>query len=397
MAPSTKRKPSTRRTKSSTTTVANKSAADSKPRWKYNALGESCVIPAPRWTAAEVQQLRQLLQDYCARKQITEQELFRGTNGGKMHRTNNNNNNNNNNDDGGGGGDESAWIELARAFPARQVEAVYKKAYRDYQNRSHTYTRGRWSDEEVSRLFQLVALHGTKWSKLALLLNRTPDSCFDKYRENKGDFERGPWTPAEMEKLKALVAEYTAKDPHQPLPMAAISRKMETRSRLSCYFMWEKIQLKESLDDSNKKKGNQKAKSRPTPERTPSARVPETTISTTSTTAAAADTYDDNHNDDNEGDDDSSSLTLRDVSKAMKKILKKAPQQQMKKKALKHAVQAKFPTKQRGHKKQVKKWIKQLLSSTSLPDNGGQQQQQQPPQKQRFKLDGKMVSLIQNK
>jgi len=87
------------------------------------------------------------------------------------------------------------------------------------------------------------------------LINRSADSCRDKYREINTDYVKGRWKDDETETLKNLIreqlnashdAEMTdlAKEVEEKqivMPWSAISKKMVNRSRLSCFKKWQKM------------------------------------------------------------------------------------------------------------------------------------------------------------
>lgn len=99
---------------------------------------------------------------------------------------------------------KGAWIEIARSVPGRSAQSVYRKGLRLL----HPFRRGQWSDSEVERLIDMVAVHGEKWARIQRLLNRTADSCRDKYREVDVLYAKGRWTKDETETLKRLIREH---------------------------------------------------------------------------------------------------------------------------------------------------------------------------------------------
>lgn len=50
-----------------------------------------------------------------------------------------------------------------------------------------------------------VDILGKKWALIQIKLNRSADSCRDKYREMDESFSRGRWKERETEQLKQLI------------------------------------------------------------------------------------------------------------------------------------------------------------------------------------------------
>ena len=146
---------------------------------------------------------------------------------------------------------KGAWMEIAKRLPYRSVQSVYRHGLRQM----HPFKRGTWSDEEVEILIGYVAQHGKKWATIQNKLNRSADSCRDKYREFDDSYVRGRWKENETEQLKRLIREYLKADPRADIkelgkmvqaeqikiPWSVISRRMGKRSRLSCFKKWQKL------------------------------------------------------------------------------------------------------------------------------------------------------------
>jgi hypothetical protein len=67
--------------------------------------------------------------------------------------------------------------------------------------------KGKWSDDEISRLHILVGEHGNKWKLIGDLLGRYWLGCRDKWRtEEKNDRAKGVWSEHDILKLKEAVA-----------------------------------------------------------------------------------------------------------------------------------------------------------------------------------------------
>lgn len=146
---------------------------------------------------------------------------------------------------------KGAWTEIARALPQRSVQSVYRHGLRQL----HPFKRGAWSEDECDLLAHLVASIGKKWSTISAKINRSADSCRDKYREMDETFVRGRWKDEETEKLKLLIRQQLNADPSadmkelgkmveeegRKIAWSAISKRMGKRSRLSCFKKWQKL------------------------------------------------------------------------------------------------------------------------------------------------------------
>jgi hypothetical protein len=96
---------------------------------------------------------------------------------------------------------------------------------------------------------------GKKWAAIQQKLNRSADSCRDKYREMSDDYVRGRWKENETEILKRLIREHLNAEPTADIkelgkmveaegikvPWSTISKRMAKRSRLSCFKKWQKM------------------------------------------------------------------------------------------------------------------------------------------------------------
>lgn len=88
-------------------------------------------------------------------------------------------------------------MEIARALPHRTVQSVYRHGLRQL----HPFKRGGWTDEECTELHNLVQIHGKKWAIIQNKLNRSADSCRDKYREMPKEYIKGRWRLNETARL----------------------------------------------------------------------------------------------------------------------------------------------------------------------------------------------------
>ena len=150
------------------------------------------------------------------------------------------------------------WKEIADHLPDRTQTSVYRRGIR-LVNPCRT---GAWSQEEVDVLSRLFETYGPKWSKIQAELNRSAESCADKWREVRrveaeGEVasftskKRLTWSEEDTEALRVIIrdelgiteekvsfADIYAKVEAEgiTLPFTAISRKLGgDRTRLNCY------------------------------------------------------------------------------------------------------------------------------------------------------------------
>ncbi|CAJ1966858.1 unnamed protein product [Cylindrotheca closterium] len=158
---------------------------------------------------------------------------------------------------------KGAWMEIAKQLPHRSVQSVYRHGLRQL----HPFKRGAWTDEECELLVNLVQRTGKKWASIQQKLNRSADSCRDKYREMNDDYVRGRWKENETETLKKLIRDHLDADPNADIkmlgkmvenegikiPWSIISKRMGKRSRLSCFKKWQKMTGLYAASDPYKK------------------------------------------------------------------------------------------------------------------------------------------------
>lgn len=146
---------------------------------------------------------------------------------------------------------KGAWTEIAKSLPHRSVQSIYRHGLRQL----HPFKRGAWTADECELLVDLVTRMGKKWSMISAKINRSADSCRDKFREMDDTFVRGRWKDEETERLKALIREHLQRDhtadmkdlgkmvEQEGLKIAwsVISKRMGNRSRLSCFKKWQKM------------------------------------------------------------------------------------------------------------------------------------------------------------
>ncbi|MGK3740033.1 MAG: hypothetical protein ACI8RD_002080 [Bacillariaceae sp.] len=197
---------------------------------KYNIKGDG-AIRTGKYNKEETETVKRAVENYCSMKQITVARLCSECD----HKAEL----------------KGAWMEIAKELPHRSVQSVYRHGLRQL----HPFKRGTWSDEEVESLITSVTQYGKKWATIQTKLNRSADSCRDKYREIDDSYIRGRWKENETEQLKRLIREHLRSDPradikelgkmvesqHIKIPWSTISKRMGKRSRLSCFKKWQKM------------------------------------------------------------------------------------------------------------------------------------------------------------
>ena len=122
------------------------------------------------------------------------------------------------------------WTELAACLPNRNSHSIYGHAIRMIHAGNH---KGKWSNEEVEKLTQLVGLHGNKWKFIGEQLGRYWLSVRDKWRGIKNkNYKKGHWSPEEEEKLIELVRAHHSHE-HNQKPYERLAPKDR--------IYWEKI------------------------------------------------------------------------------------------------------------------------------------------------------------
>lgn len=289
--------------------------------WKRNAFGKECN-PLPnngKWSKEEALTLMNFIEESCASEQVEPDSLLNDE-----HKK-----------------VKGLWLSVAKNFPNRPVNSVYRKGLRLIQQM--TYTNGPWTEFESSKLLGLVTLHGKKWAKISKILGRSPDACADKYRISNKCYASGIWKDAEVEKLKRILAEhYTDTD---DIPWTAVSNRMGDRTRLSCMRKWQQLcEAGEVISDFNK---GQSQKSQNTPKQSSRQQNikldPPGSVNKSETAGKEK--------------EEVASEKLMMVYKLMKNALQKAPQKRMKQKSLRHAVKARYPKK----KKELKKIMRAVI------------------------------------
>lgn len=201
-------------------------------KWSKNGYGAPVATKqSGKFTKAESALVQKSIEEFCTAKQISVARLCSECD----HKAEL----------------KGAWMEIAKCLPHRSVQSVYRHGIR----RCHPFKRGAWTEGEAALLQDLVQRMGKKWSAIQTKLNRSADSCRDKYREMSDDFVKGRWREQETELLKRYIREQLNVDPTADMkelgkqveeqgiqiPWSTISKRMGKRSRLSCFKKWQKM------------------------------------------------------------------------------------------------------------------------------------------------------------
>ena len=201
-------------------------------KWNRNGFGKAIEPTIGKFSQAESQTVKGAVEEYCTIHGVTPARLCSESDNRTDHL-------------------RGAWMEIAKKLPHRTVQSVYRHGLR----LMHPFKRGNWSDDETNELLLLVTKHGKKWSEIQVKLNRSADSCRDKYREFHTNYTKGKWQDAESEQLELHVREFLkvgldvhltelgrlAEQDSVSIPWSVISKKMKNRSRLSCFKRFQQI------------------------------------------------------------------------------------------------------------------------------------------------------------
>ncbi|KAM4057866.1 myb-like DNA-binding domain-containing protein [Hirsutella rhossiliensis] len=153
------------------------------------------------------------------------------------------------------------WVRIFAECPDRHRQKVINITRKKFHN---FVARGTWTLEQDIELSDLIGVHGTKWSKIAAIINRHPEDLRDRYRNYLvcGQNQRkDAWTEAEEAQLTQYVID--AMDAIDELRTSApnpslldmsyeelidwqnISERMgRTRSRLQCITKWKSLNIR---------------------------------------------------------------------------------------------------------------------------------------------------------
>jgi Myb-like DNA-binding domain len=220
--------------------VVNSVQSDPPPvgtKWSKNGFGAPVDITSGKFSKEESEQVKKAIEEFCNAKQITVSRLCSECD----HKAEL----------------KGAWMEIAKKLPHRSVQSVYRHGIRQ----CHPFKRGAWSEQECATLVDLVTRLGKKWSNIQSKLNRSADSCRDKYREMSDEFIKGRWKEEETATLQRLIREQLnnqtkgataaiedmrelgklVEESNIQLSWSVISKRMGKRSRLSCFKKWQKM------------------------------------------------------------------------------------------------------------------------------------------------------------
>jgi hypothetical protein len=220
--------------------MTTSTTADNTPigtKWSKNGYGTPIDITSGKFSKEETEMVKKAIEEFCMAKQITVSRLCSECD----HKAEL----------------KGAWMEIAKKLPHRSVQSVYRHGIRQ----CHPFKRGAWSEQECATLIELVTRLGKKWSNIQSKLNRSADSCRDKYREMSDEFIKGRWKEEETATLQRLIREHLnsqtkgataaiedmrelgklVEESNIQISWSVISKKMGKRSRLSCFKKWQKM------------------------------------------------------------------------------------------------------------------------------------------------------------
>lgn len=217
---------------SSSSLLNNKQISNGGNKWNRNGYGQAIEPTIGKFSADESATVKQAVEQYCQTHGVTPSRLCSESDNRTDHL-------------------RGAWMDIAKQLPHRTVQSVYRHGLR----LMHPFKRGAWDEEETNELLILVTTHGKKWSEIQNKLNRSADSCRDKYREFHTNFTKGKWKEKESKELEMHVRKVLKVGEDVPLeelgslvenesvnvPWSAISQKMKNRSRLSCFKRFQQI------------------------------------------------------------------------------------------------------------------------------------------------------------
>jgi len=156
-------------------------------------------------------------------------------------------------------GDRDAWLEIAAesTLAKRTVSSIYDIAERRLHS---TLNSGRWSDEALAELAELVSEYGLQWPLIGRELQRLPSACRDRWRSQSkmpvGAMQRaGEWDDAERDQLRAeMRRRHGDVIPKTGMSWPVVAKAVSTRSWEQCRMEWStsldpKIRLPWTLAD----------------------------------------------------------------------------------------------------------------------------------------------------
>ncbi|XP_064633365.1 cyclin-D-binding Myb-like transcription factor 1 [Lineus longissimus] len=121
----------------------------------------------------------------------------------------------------------------------RPLFSVYRRVIRMYDQKNHV---GKYTQEELSKLRELRAKHGTDWATIGTAMGRSASSVKDRCRLMKETCNSGKWLPEEEHRLTSAVYEQSQARPGesvtQGISWSAVAEKVLTRSEKQCRTKW---------------------------------------------------------------------------------------------------------------------------------------------------------------
>jgi hypothetical protein len=139
------------------------------------------------------------------------------------------------------------WKRVAVFVPSRTVESIYDHVRRRLSSKNY---QGKWTQEDIFKLKELIDVHGQKWTKIGSSLNRLPGACYDKWRDalKSGDQrKKGKWTQEERCKLIQLITTQVGHEFIQEfntdkiIKWTLVADKIGSRSYLQCRNEWARF------------------------------------------------------------------------------------------------------------------------------------------------------------
>ena len=139
------------------------------------------------------------------------------------------------------------WKRVALHVPSRSVESIYDHVRRRLSSKNY---QGKWTQEEIFKLKNLIDIYGKKWTKIGYSLNRLPGACYDKWRDalkNGDQRKKGKWSQEERCKLIQLVTIQIGHELIQEfntdkiIKWTFVADKLGSRSYLQCRNEWARF------------------------------------------------------------------------------------------------------------------------------------------------------------
>jgi len=197
------------------------------------------------WSREEIQLLQQNINQYCQDHNISDptEIIFRNSKEDRRSR-------------------KDFYPSITSGLN-RPLFAVYRKVKRMYDVKNY---KGKYSEEELQKLNELLQIHGRDWGVIAQQLGRSSDSVKDRCRLLKSDsipISKGKWNEEEEENLAEAVYK-TMKKPRgvsitEGIPWCTIAKIVKTRTEKQCrakwlnYLNWKIVKGSKWTKDDDKK------------------------------------------------------------------------------------------------------------------------------------------------